>query len=328
MRIHDNSTLSEAKRCLRKHYFRHELGWRPAEPEMALVFGEAWHSAMDVMWKMCCGASRINNSAVIEASFAAFNKVWGDNALPALGDASPDQLEDMGARSPATALEMLHAYLHKRSEFLLSSELLHIEQPFAVPIDLEGKIFYAGKLDKVIRHDGDVIIIDHKTTTLSSGTQKDRNYGIRASYLESFSPNSQFDGYAFAGHMLYKAKAVWADIALVHKNAHDVFKWVIVERQFAALDSWLWGTHYWIDAVERNREAAASPEADSSPYLPAFPMNTSACFDFNRNCPYLDLCRGYPNPKNKPLPPGFIQEFWSPFAENQLQRIGMIEAEK
>ena len=118
-------------------------------------------------------------------------------------------------------------------------------------------------------------------------------------FLDSFSPNSQIDGYLHAARILYgdEVKACWIDASLVHKTVHDEFKIIPIERQFTQLDSWLWETRHWIQEIEGNWNALSDhgPEnqydMSDDPYMAAFPKNTGACQDFARSCTYIDLCK-------------------------------------
>ena len=42
-----SSRTTTALNCLRQHYYRYELGLRPAEDAEALMFGKAFHEALE-----------------------------------------------------------------------------------------------------------------------------------------------------------------------------------------------------------------------------------------------------------------------------------------
>src|SRR5574337_1338954 len=44
--INDSTKLKTYMTCRRKYFYRYVLGWSLEEPNIHLVFGEAWHLAM------------------------------------------------------------------------------------------------------------------------------------------------------------------------------------------------------------------------------------------------------------------------------------------
>lgn len=303
-------------------FYRHGLGWRPQTPSSALVFGNAWHNAMDVVWRLVCWEKQKKDVLVVAEALKAFETCWEEMD----GPLTIEQYEASGyaaARGPVrtveTAHEMLIYYVRDRRSVLTDRDLklLDIERPFAVPIDpANPDLYYVGRLDKVARVRGKLRIYEHKTTTLGSGTS-----GFQQRWIASFSPNTQVEGYLYAGSMLYgePIKDVFVDGALVHQSEHGMFRFVPVEKQWQTLDSWLWEAHYWISQVESNK-AAMKEHAAGSRYLAAWPKNTNVCTDFS-GCPYLDVCRVTADPTQRALPAGFRVEHWSPFDVLKLERI-------
>lgn len=320
-RYYDNTRLSDAKKCLRYFYFRHERDWVPVGLAPPLAFGLGWHSAMDVVWKRLVGGTKLSTTDIAQEAYIAFEKDWTEGGFPGLNEIGPEQAADLGARTPMVALEMIYEYIEARRNFLETCELEAIEKPFAVPLDPnDSTLYYVGRFDKVFGYRKKFFTGEHKTTSLYSvkGTFRD-------TFVQSFSPNSQVDGYLYSGHMEYgdKFKAVWIDGALVHKNVHNGFIFIPIERKLSQLDSWLWEARYWIDQVEANREALTKVSPDD-PYMAAYPKNTNSCIDYARPCPYMDLCKMTANPHAlRETPDGFKSEHWSPFERLGLSEIGL-----
>jgi hypothetical protein len=80
------------------------------------------------------------------------------------------------------------------------------------------------------------------------------------------------------------------------------------------LDSWLWEVREWIALIEADKRALEQADTQDG-YLRAFRKNTNSCWDFAAACPYLDLCKAWPNPKGFDLPPGYTKEHWDPLQE-------------
>jgi hypothetical protein len=331
-RYFDNTRVSEFRTCQRKFFYRHVMDWASVGFAPPLLFGSSWHAAMDAIWETMGdkkNAQSLGTEEVAHVGYDAFMKEWVEGGGPEVDDINEDWEYKLGFRNPMVALEMLYGYVDERRPLFQrdSFELISIEQPFAVPLDPEDDtLFYVGRFDKVFRVKEGIIIGEHKTTSLYAKVG-----GFRPMFIDSFSPNSQVDGYLHAARVLYgtEVKSCWIDAALVHKTEHDFFKIIPIERQFAQLDAWLWETRSWIDGIEANwaRVLEKSPEGDfdmrEAKYMAAFPKNTNACQDFARNCPYIDLCKMIPNPLGRDTPAGFANEHWSPFDRLDLGKIGL-----
>jgi hypothetical protein len=331
LELYDNTRISAFKSCPRLHFFRHVLDLETEQTRAALVFGGAWHKAMDTLWPDMVALGRTPNwksnwqdarEEIVVNAFAAFQDEWTARGLPGLDEMESDQYLILRPRTPTTALEMLYTYADERRTFLTSPdlELLGVEVPFAVPLDPQrDSLFYVGRFDKKISLRGKVHGIEHKTTT---GYKK--NGPFKTTFVESFSPNSQIDGYLFAGHSEHgsRFKSIMVDAALVH-NTETGFRWINVERQTSQLDAWLWETSYWINQIQANRAALREEEKsnDRPPYLAAFPKNTGACIAYESTCTYLDLCKMWSNPLGHDTPLGFQVNKWEPFEELDLHKV-------
>lgn len=306
LRLYDNTRLSDFKRCPRFFYYRHVRAWIREGTSAALIFGGAWHAAMEVVWPFLIEGK--SDAETLPASYEAFLKYWQDAGMPWPLDYA--QSEELTPRTPGNALEMLNAYIDARGASLRSGELqlVSVERPFAVPLDPnDPTLFYVGKIDKVVRARAKHRGIEHKTTTAYSKAAK-----FRGSFVDSFSPNSQVDGYLFALHMMYPGSVdgVWVDAALVHKSETG-FKFIPIERKLDQLDTWLWETRSWIDQVEANKLRVAEQSPDAR-YMAAFPKNTNSCHDFNTSCMYIDMCKAWANPVGREIPQGFVEKVWDP----------------
>lgn len=318
-RIVDNTMISDHRTCDRYFYYRHVRGFNPESKSPALSFGSAWHEAMDIVWKILSKNKDAETSKVAELAYRSWEDNWTSDGLPGLNEMSGEMDDRFKMRNPSTALEMIYSYIEKRRHFISQCELIAIEQPFAVPLDPSDKsLVYVGRLDKVVKHEGEIKIIEHKTSSEYSA-----GGGFRRSFADSFSPNSQIDGYLFAGRMLYgkKCTSILVDAALVHRDHHDTFAFFPIRRQEGHIDAWLWETRVRIDQIEANL-AALKSAAPKGQYMAAFPKNTSSCTKYN-GCQYLDLCKMWANPISKDIPAGFKYEIWEPFDLLKLSKINL-----
>ena len=331
---YDNSQIETHRKCDRMHYFRHERGLVSTKVNTALVFGSAWHCAMDVVWPMI-NRTKAKDIDVAEAAMDAFLEYWcgPDYELPDIGqfaDLSMEEQKYLEPRTPMVALEMIYNYIKERRSFIEACELLDVEQAFLVPIDpSRSDLGYSGKMDKTIKMNSRVKGIEHKTTTLYK-----RDGPFRKDFMESFFPNSQVEGYLYSLHMLHgrKTKDVLVDAALVHKSVHDEFRFIPIEHMLPMLDAWLWETHVRIKEIQENKRRLehyremVDQGSEHMSFLPAYPKKPEACTLYG-NCPYLELCRSWENPEQHEDEDaaGYKIDFWSPFEENELEKLGFVE---
>lgn len=308
LRLYDNTRLNDYKRCPRFYMYRHEFHWVPKGTRLPLIFGGAWHAAQEVIW---ANAGKIPKGELAKRAFGAFLQHWCGEGMPAPADMDYDMQQEMSPRTPGRALEMIVAYIDKRAQQFVDFEVIAVEKPFIVPLDPEDDtLFYIGRIDKVVRRGSKILGLEHKTSS-----EYRKGGPFKSTFLESFSPNSQVDGYLYALHMLFPGEVggVWVDAALVHKM-EEGFTFIPVEKRMEHLDSWLFDTRWWISQLEAERaKLKAEQEVQGrSAYLQAFPKRTSACRDFAVLCQYLDLCKAWPNPVGKPLPRNFEESRWDP----------------
>jgi hypothetical protein len=296
--FYDNTILSSYKDCPRKYFIRHRLNWRSEGTSMPLVFGLGWHSGMSAVW---VNAQSTPPPELVDLATEAFLATWTEQGLPARPGI--EQLERLGARTPATAREMYTSYINKRWRMLVECDVLADERPFAVPMPGFENVWYVGRMDKVIQTGGQTVVVEHKTTT-----DYKIDGGFNDAYLEGWNNDSQVKGYEFAGTLYYARDVqVWVDAALVHKKVHDAFKFIPIAHQVPILTEWVETTAEWIRRLQSDT---------------MFPKNESACNGKYGRCPYADICRSVADPRELGgCPPGFVEERWEPFSLLELDKI-------
>lgn len=315
MRSFDNSTLDDFRRCMRFGYYRHVRGWTHSDPSPPLVFGSAWHAAMDVVWPALCEG---RTAGVVDAAFEAFMTEWvaegGPDPIPVT------RLKWWMPRVPQTARFMLEAYVAKRTKALSRLTIVRVEEPFA--IDLGNGLVYTGRRDKMVRDDkGRTIVVEHKTTALGGKS------GFQDKWLRSWSPKSQIDGYLYSAGLDYPKlnASLWIDASLVSPE-HQHFEFVPISRHPDHLDSWLWGVRYLTALVNQHWEAVRPADGthpqEGKPFMAAFPQSTGQCEQYNKLCPYHEICKMRANPEDlKTPPPGMVEKFWSPLSAEEQGRM-------
>lgn len=155
--------------CPRKHYWRYEVGMKPAQSSLALRFGSAWHRAMEARWR---GAN------CVEAIKAAFPNEQG--------------LDELMAFTLSGLL--IGYYLHHGESDSIVKEI-HPEVEFRRPLAGSRSFDVAGKIDGLaVLHDGRIALVEHKTT--SEDIAPDSDYWVRLRF------NPQLLQYVEAGRAL------------------------------------------------------------------------------------------------------------------------------
>lgn len=309
LRLYDNTRLEAFRRCPRYYFYRHVMHWRLDNHNAPLAFGGSWHAAMDAIWD-CISRGKAEKESV-ETAIQGFLSHWRSLGMPDEDLLDDEEKDFLKPRLPSTAIEMLWEYYSKRYKFIQRAEVLDIEHSFAVPLSADDPtLFYVGRIDKFIKPDPNRIRgIEHKTTTAVG-----KGYKIKGLFRESFSPNSQVDGYLYTLRLLTDLPYVdvWVDAALVNSNGQD-FTFIPVDRVGNMLDSWLFTTHWWIGKIEEEM-IALQQDSGNDPYMRAFPQDTRSCFDFNTACPYLGLCKSRANPLafGDEVPRGYTRDKWDP----------------
>lgn len=273
---------------------------------------------MNVIWAKAKDTS-IPDMALLRLAYYAYCDHWKAEGLKDPDKMTVDEIAAISPRGPQVAKEILWNYILKRRKFISEGEVLAIERPFAVPLltrdDGTVEVYYVGRLDKVFRHPQHGIILpEHKTTSWYA-----TDGYFRQEWIDSFSPNSQVDGYLFAGNILYdgKIKGVWVDGALFHKKVFEGIKWLVIDRQFEMIDNWLSETFQWIGKIKRDSEIYA----ETGTLERAFPKNTGSCGNYG-GCPYRDICRFVVDPSKLNEPPhGFKVDPWNPFDVLKLEKL-------
>lgn len=300
--IYDNSMLSSYKTCPRQYYLRYGRHWRSEGTAAPLVFGLSWHAGMDVVWQF--GKKVGDQRELARLAMAKFLETWEEEGFPPEPDLQ--QIEKLAPRTPGTAHEMYENYIEQRWGMIQAAELIAVEQPFAVPMPGHENTYYVGRLDKVVEHNGQKLVLEHKTTT-----EYKIDGGFRASYVESWYTDSQVKGYQFGGGLWYPGLSqVWVDAALVHKKMHHFFRFIPVAHQSNIIEEWIKDTQNWVERVKRDWERGY------------FPRNEGSCVGKYGPCTFLEICRSTPdNALPNEAPAGYQYEKWEPFDVLKLEKL-------
>jgi hypothetical protein len=293
------SRLRAWQRCARYHYYRYDLGYRPAKQSASALFGTLMHEMLEAWWR-AWRAGDIGDEALAVA-------------LHALHRRAPSDL-DAYVR---VQLEVLMVGYHTRWAPLMgamgSIEVLDVERKFHGEL-VEGAMPVVGKIDAVCRRGGDVYLVEHKTTSgdLSAG----------GGYWATLRMDPQVSLY-FAGARMLGYEPVGCVYDVIKKptiRPHKAAKKLKYRkdgqlragqrtadetpeayRERLSADIAEKPDRYFqrADVVrlaheldEARREVEAAIHMITAHSFLCQPRNTSACFRYGAPCEFFDVCSG------------------------------------
>lgn len=273
----DYTSLSTFQTCRRKYDFRHNQGLVRKFDQTAPSFGKSIHLAL--------------NSWYVD-----------HNIKKAIDIFKADYIENIEIDDKRT---------HKMGEWILNNydnkyrdqniELIENEKTFE--IDVPGQLAFPnnkfiGRIDKIIKWNGCLWIMDHKTTSQ-----------LGATYFYMAEPNLQFLGYAWAARKLgYEIKGVLVDAILVAKgllpgtsknnNLTPLARYDIYYKQEQFIE--------WEETVFSIIRDIHDAEEHNEWY-----PNFNSCTDFGE-CPYRRICKEDKEIRPRIIEADFKVEYWNP----------------
>lgn len=317
----DASKIETLNLCPRKYFYRHISHLVPkGEISTALSFGQAWHQAL-ACWYLGQGALRVTCPcpSMQGCEWCAGNQIPQMLALFLLYYPS-DPEDPKDPRTQEMGVRMIKAYLAKwqRESF----EVIGAEVPFILPFykpciicrgmrilangvpcmhcEATGKIvdfYYVGKIDLIILEDGQVKVIDHKTTT---------RFGMQ--FEQQFKLSIQFSGYMRAiGEImgLTVNEGMINAARITSKIDEDSFLRLSTTRTEADFFEWECEVHEAIASLRRY--AAQNFYPKHAPF---------SCSAYNRTCEYYNLCTADQETRQIIIQNAFERVEWNPVDGN------------
>jgi len=297
----DSTKISEAMDCMRKFMYTHIFGWRSTAPNNHLVFGEAWHGAMEHLL-----LNGYDDKGVM-GSYDRFLKIYRR-------EFSNDTDDMYSPKTPAMALKALATYAEKFANDLHEFEVLYTEISGVVLV-AEGRELYF-KTDNILKdRDGKIFSLEHKTGSRIDSKWRDKwllstQVGTYTHVMYCMYPPEQVKGIKINGAFFYKSKT-------------PEFERVPVWKSQDQMHVWLHTTLWWLDELEFQLQNFSEASQDDE-VLTAYPMNPESCTKYF-GCPFLDYCTAWPNPlryADEP-PMGFKTEWWDPTTKETTHKIDM-----
>lgn len=295
----DYSSLSTYLTCPRKFFFQYVLHLRPAgPPSLDLIFGSCWHFGLETAYKKLKDNPKESPLSLTKIASEAFNRLW---ELEAAEWYHPDTAFP---KSPTRAADMYYKYFQDYTHVDSQAEIIGVEEPFTIALG-NGLPSYIGRIDLAVLRDGDLEIIEHKTS-------KYANQVTYAGYKNSL----QCEGYLAAGHLYFsKLPRIVYNLALCQKSKIEHFRYPIT-KSASKIDRFLLDLCKHCKDILTDLEGyqswSSTKKEDVFPWFDRRPG--MACTQFFRTCDYYDLCLARNNPtlwKDNP-PSGFQIQEWDP----------------
>ena len=276
--------------CPRKYFYEYILGWRPDTKNVHLIFGSAWHEAMEYL--LLNGYS----AGDVLKAYEVFEEMYR-------ADFAPEDDINNGNKTPENAFRALGNYARHfgpHDKF----EVLYTEIAGTAPIDATRDMHF--RIDAIVRdplHGNQIMALEHKTASQNS-----------RQWHNQWNLKMQTNLYTHALYLMYEASDVYGLMingTVIRKNDEEFVR-VPVRKTPENMQVWSWNVKFWLDMIQWNMDEleACTPE---EPVLMAFPMNTESCTKYF-GCAFHDFCTSWANPLSRcDEPPfGFKKEHWDP----------------
>lgn len=284
----DNTAMTLFMKCPRKYDFamrRHRRHSGVTAP--ALAYGTAWHKMMEIHYR----TGGLDQDLV----FMALHKSWEDH-----GKADDHRTVDR--------CWMEYENYVKHYGLPADEEAQTVGFPETPLVEISANVIwpggahaYAGKLDRIILHQGQYYVEDHKTTTRMG------DY-----YFKQFELSNQMMGYVWIARKLYPS----IKVAGVRINGHCVltksskFRRQTISFSDDRLEEWAENYNNWIGKITQ-----AYVNND-------FPGNYSECDGKYRQCEYAEVCSLPPRFRDQSLEDDYDYLPWNPLESEEPDEVG------
>lgn len=330
----DNSGMTTYMSCPRQGAYSYSLKRKPNRPSPALTFGGAIHEALETRYRIHHDKPLIDAQMfddMVDSMIAHYEKEEAD-------------LDTSEWRNVSYAIQTLSEYVTKY-RYEQPNTYYHdgepcVEIPFALPIgsmevnatiwvtdpDINNgepttryvstvTIYVTGKIDMIVKRNGNCWLLDHKTTSIGG-----------PSFFDEFQTSTQFKGYKWAAQKIIgqPIAGIIINALMCRKPKADGTTNYTFERNQIPIhddhvDEWqntFLTTVYTFIQQHVDQEQFNSPEQ-------SFPMNTPWCKGKYGTCPFFDVCTLRPYQREQMIYSGlYTDNTWSPIKEEQRVNLG------
>lgn len=299
--ILDSSKLKCFMNCPRQYFYQYILGWRPDFSNHHLVFGQAWHEAMEHI--LLHG----KDEQAIQGAYEKFLAVYRE-CLPEETD------ESRAPKTPENALRALLQYSIKYAGDTF--EVLYTEVAGTVPVDEKRVLHW--RMDSILKNETKQILsLEHKTAySLDNKWQESWQLSVQTGLylhvLYCLYPEQDVYGLLINGAKFRNAPRIKKDGTPYANETDNEFLRVPVRKTREMMQTWMWTVQHYLEMLDWNM-SLLDEASDSDPVMMAFPCNGESCTKYGR-CAYMDFCTSWSNPLQRcgDVPYGYKTEWWDP----------------
>lgn len=314
----DSTSLKAAQKCWRLYEYTIINGYQAPGENVHLTFGILLHSATELYDHLTIGnfSDNYHNSLLefgVPEAIATLAQTSGLNhdqailvvlryLLVATWDTKHDRpwVSTEPTKSRATLLRTIVLYLDRFKDESLKTLILPsgkpaVELSFRFEIDYkttDGEtIILCGHLDKVSEWNGELWIVDKKTS----------KYELQENYFNQFTPDTQVSLYSLAGNIIFPAGIAGMIIdAIQILVTGNRFRRKQIPRSPEYLEEWMQN----IKTIFKEAEINAQDNY--------FPMNEQSCGWGNNQCPFRAVCSTDPSGRQALLDSVYTRRIWDP----------------
>jgi PD-(D/E)XK nuclease superfamily len=307
----DSTSLGWLKSCPRLYQYIMIEGWSPSGESVHLRFGQEYHHALQDYDLLRASGIKHNDAVhdtvrellVRTSDFDPDHKVKTRNSLVRSVIWYLDQFQREQTTTHILANGKPAVELSFRFELEWGpasadkgwvgneTEKHNLGQPYIL----------CGHIDRVVSFNGDLFVLDHKTTTSAPGEW----------FYSQFTPDNQMSLYSFAGQIVLNApvRGVIIDAAQI-KEDESAFGRGFTYRTPAQIAEWVQDLRYWLTLAEQYATANY------------WPMNDKSCGHYRSEreertgCPFREICGKDPSVRETFLKTQFTKlkedEKWNP----------------
>lgn len=313
----DSTCLEAFKRCPRYYQYTYLDGWTPKDESVHLRFGAEYHSALEQYDHL--RAEGVSHESAIHTVVR--------NLILRTADYSPSPDTKAGRyKSRSNLVGLVVDYLDHFGDddpavtYIKSdgSPAVELTFKFELPWGPQTSIIeewsdnslgvsevssttygqpylLCGHLDKVVTFNGQVMVLDRKTTTTTLGEY----------YFKQYEPNNQMTLYTIAGQVVLHSpiKGVIIDAAQILVTEPNRFVRGFTYRTPDQIEEWLTDLRVTL------------AQAENFATVGYWPMNDTACDKYG-GCRFRDVCSKSPGVRKNFLKSDFVQlpeaERWNP----------------
>ena len=313
--VFDFTMLNTFMECPAKFYQRHEehlvsVDFAPA----ALTLGGGIHNALALYYNTLRSQG---NKCDLEELTEQMKQAFVAHAADVIkAKKFPIEQKDAhdGKRCVFRAFDILEAYVEHYG-YDMFEEILEVESPFAIIIPYldklsgeEGEIIYVGRRDALVVWNGQVYVLEHKTSSL-----------ITQFYLESYALDYQVSGYIKSVRELTgldNRKAI-INVLGVYKSSTK-YERSYEHRSDIQLDYF---TGQIVQITKTILEMRQRVREGEDPRL-VFWRCPKACFKWNSRCSFHGLCTAQsPSLRDALISSRFDRSLWSPYDIHEADEL-------